>query len=75
MMKFSSIFLLIAALAATPVMRAADIVGKITFKGTPPAEVSLADAGMGDNADCMAMYKVAPRRIIMSSGRTASSAT
>jgi plastocyanin len=60
MMKFSSNLLLIAILASMSVARAADITGTITFKGTPPAEVSLADAGMGDNADCMAMYKVAP---------------
>jgi plastocyanin len=37
-MKISAIFLLLAALIAVPVSRAADIIGVITFKGTPPAE-------------------------------------
>ena len=57
-MKTSSIFLLVATLAATPVLRAADIVGTVTFKGTPPAEIPLTQ--MEDNADCMAMHKEAP---------------
>jgi plastocyanin len=37
-MKISSVFLLVAALAAVPVLRAADISGVITLQGTPPAE-------------------------------------
>ncbi len=37
-MKISSVFLLVAALAAVPVLRAADITGVITLQGTPPAE-------------------------------------
>jgi plastocyanin len=57
-MKISSIFLLAATLAATPVLRAADIVGTITFKGTPPAEIPLTQ--MEDNADCMAMHTNTP---------------
>ena len=57
-MKFSSIFLLIAALAATPALRAADITGVITFKGTPPAEKEITP--LMDNADCAAMYKDTP---------------
>ena len=52
------IFLLIAALVAMPVARAADIVGTITFKGTPPAEIPL--TAMADNADCMAMHTNTP---------------
>src|SRR5476651_1566320 len=56
----TAIFVLVATLAATPFLRAADIVGIITFKGAPPAEVSLADAGMADNADCLAMHKDIP---------------
>jgi len=59
-MKSFPIFLLIATLAATPVLRATDIVGTITFKGTPPAEVSLGDAGMSDSPDCIAMHKEVP---------------
>jgi plastocyanin len=57
-MKFSLIFLLIATLAATQVLRAADIVGVITFKGTPPAEKEITP--LMDNADCAAMYKDTP---------------
>ncbi|HEX3857708.1 MAG TPA: DUF2012 domain-containing protein [Verrucomicrobiae bacterium] len=57
-MKFSSIFLLIAALAATPVLHAADITGVIIFKGTPPAEKEITP--LMDNADCAAMYKTTP---------------
>jgi plastocyanin len=60
MMKVCSIFLLAVILAAVPGARAADIVGTITFKGTPPPEISLADAGMADNADCMAMHTDKP---------------
>jgi hypothetical protein len=37
-MKIFYIFLLVATLAAMPVARAADIIGVITRKGTPPAE-------------------------------------
>ncbi|HSY74903.1 MAG TPA: hypothetical protein VK810_05490 [Dongiaceae bacterium] len=58
MIKILSIFLLVATLAATPVLRAADIVGTVTFKGTPPAEIPLTQ--MEDNADCMAMHKETP---------------
>ena len=57
-MKIPSIFLLIAALAATPVLRAADIIGVITFKGAPPAEKEITP--LMDNADCAAMYKATP---------------
>ncbi len=58
MTKIFSIFLLVVTLAATPVLRAADIVGTVTFKGTPPAEIPLTQ--MEDNADCMAMHTNTP---------------
>jgi len=57
-MKNFSNFLLAAILAAMPVAHAADIVGTITFKGTPPAEIPLTQ--MEDNADCMAMHTNTP---------------
>ena len=53
-MKIPSFFLLIAALAFLPVARAADIIGVITLKGTPPAEKEITP--MMDNPDCAAMY-------------------
>jgi len=57
-MRTFSIFLLVATLAATPVARAADIIGVITLKGTPPAEKEITP--LMDNPDCAAMYKSAP---------------
>ncbi len=53
-MKISSIFPLIATLAFLPVAHAADIIGVVTFKGTPPAEKEITP--LMDNADCAAMY-------------------
>jgi plastocyanin len=53
-MKVPRVFLLAAILAALPAARAADIVGTITFKGTPPAEKEITP--IMDNADCAAMY-------------------
>ena len=53
-MKISSLFLLTAVLAATQITRAADIIGVITLKGTPPAEKEITP--LMDNADCAAMY-------------------
>ena len=47
-------FLLAVILAAMPVARAADIIGVITFKGTPPKEISITP--IMDNPDCAAMY-------------------
>ena len=38
--KVSPVFLLIAMLALAPAGRAADIIGTITLKGTPPPEVA-----------------------------------
>jgi plastocyanin len=57
-MKSFSVFLLIAALAFLPVARAADIIGVVTFKGTPPAEKEITP--LMDNSDCAAMYKATP---------------
>src|SRR5450432_4840857 len=57
-MKISSLFLLTAVLAATQITRAADIIGVITLKGTPPAEKEITP--LMDNADCAAMYKTTP---------------
>jgi plastocyanin len=57
-MKFSSLFLLTAVLAATQITRAADIIGVITLQGTPPAEKEITP--LMDNPDCAAMYKTTP---------------
>ena len=57
-MKISSMFLLMATLAFLPAAMAADIVGVITFKGTPPAEKEITP--LMDNADCAASYKTTP---------------
>ncbi len=57
-MKISSMFLLMATLAFLPAAQAADIVGVITFKGTPPAEKEITP--LMDNADCAASYKTTP---------------
>ena len=57
-MKISSMFLLMATMAFLPAATAADIVGVITFKGTPPAEKEIAP--LMDNADCAASYKTTP---------------
>ncbi|HEU5397091.1 MAG TPA: carboxypeptidase regulatory-like domain-containing protein [Verrucomicrobiae bacterium] len=45
-------------LAALPSLRAADIIGTITFKGTPPKEIPL--TAMESSPDCMAMHKTLP---------------
>ena len=57
-MKFSSFFLLLAVLAFLPAASAADIIGVVTFKGTPPPEKEITP--LMDNADCAAMYKATP---------------
>jgi plastocyanin len=57
-MKSFSIFLLLAALAVLPVARAADIIGVITLKGTPPAEKDITP--LKDDATCGAMYDTMP---------------
>lgn len=53
MKKFPSI-LLVAALAAVSTARSADIIGVVSFKGTPPAEKEITP--LMENADCAAMY-------------------
>jgi plastocyanin len=53
-MKIFSVFLLVASLAAMPVVRAADIIGVITLTGTPPAEKEITP--IMDNPDCAAVY-------------------
>ncbi len=57
-MKISSMFLLMTTLAFLPAATAADIVGVITFKGTPPAEKEITP--LMDNTDCAASYKTTP---------------
>jgi plastocyanin len=54
-LKVSPVLLLIAMLAVATAARAADIIGTITLKGTPPAEGDLSSY-MKDYADCTAMY-------------------
>ena len=56
--KVLPVLLLIAMLAVATAARAADIIGTITLKGTPPAEISIAP--LMDNADCAAMHKTTP---------------
>jgi len=56
--KFSRAFLLIAILAVAMAARAADIVGTITLKGTPPPEVPYTP--LMENPDCAAMHKTTP---------------
>jgi len=56
--KVSPVFLLIAMLALAPAGRAADIIGTITLKGTPPPEIPITP--LMDNPDCAAMHKTAP---------------
>jgi plastocyanin len=57
-MKISSMFLLMTTLAFLPAATAADIIGVVTFKGTPPAEKEITP--LMDNADCAASYKTTP---------------
>ncbi len=58
-MKISQRILLFTSLTATiSIASAADIVGVVTFKGTPPAEIEITP--LMDNPDCAAMYKTAP---------------
>jgi len=56
--KGTPVLLLIALLAAAPAARAADIIGTITLKGTPPAEIPITP--LMDNPDCAAMHKTTP---------------
>ena len=57
-MKNIITILLAAAVAAVSAVHAADIVGIVTFKGTPPAEKEISP--LMDNADCAASYKTTP---------------
>lgn len=54
-MKLFPKLLCITALTAVASIRAADIVGVVTFKGTPPSEKEITP--LMDNPDCAAMYK------------------
>jgi len=56
--KVLPVFLLLAVLASAPLTRAADIIGTITLKGTPPPEVPYTP--LMDNPDCAAMHKTTP---------------
>jgi plastocyanin len=55
-MKISPRFLLLTALAFLPVAHAADIVGVITLKGTPPPEADYGPKMTEASPDCAAMY-------------------
>jgi plastocyanin len=57
-MKSALFFILTAALAVVPVARGADIVGVITLKGTPPAEVPITP--LKEDAICGARYQTTP---------------
>ena len=57
-MKVSPVILLVAMLAVAPAAHAADIIGTIILKGTPPAEVPITP--LMDNPDCAAMHKTTP---------------
>jgi len=57
-MKFSPAILLIAMLASATTAQAADIIGTITLKGAPPAEIPITP--LMDNPDCAAMHKTTP---------------
>ena len=57
-MKKTSLVLLITALAGIPAMRAADIVGTVTFKGTPPPEVPYTP--LMNDPTCGALYTTTP---------------
>jgi plastocyanin len=56
--KVSLVVLPLAALLVSPVARAADIIGTITLKGTPPPEVPYTP--LMENPDCAAMHKTTP---------------
>ena len=53
-MKIFPAILTAATLAAVSVACGADIIGVVTFTGTPPAEKEITP--LMDNADCAAMY-------------------
>ena len=57
-MKLPSFALLIAALLASPLSRAADIVGVVTLKGTPPSEKEITP--LEDDPTCGALHNEKP---------------
>ena len=57
-MKKFTFNLLAAVLTAGSVGQAADIIGVVSFKGTPPAEKEIAP--IMDSADCSTLYKTPP---------------
>jgi plastocyanin len=57
-MKFSSCALLIATLLAPPVLRAADVIGIVTLKGTPPPEIEITP--LEDDPTCGALHEEKP---------------
>ena len=57
-MRASSLCLLTVALFLVPLVQAADIVGVVSFKGTPPAEKEITP--IMDDATCSASYTKAP---------------
>jgi plastocyanin len=54
--KFSPALLLVAMLAGATTACAADIIGTITLKGTPPAEKDIGPSMTGASPECAAMY-------------------
>jgi plastocyanin len=57
-MKAYAFFLLVATLATAPIARAADIIGVITLKGTPPAEIEITP--LEDDPTCGPLQKEKP---------------
>ncbi|MGA9778947.1 MAG: carboxypeptidase regulatory-like domain-containing protein [Verrucomicrobiia bacterium] len=57
-MEKLSLLLVVAMLASVPAARAADIIGTITLKGTPPPEVPYTP--LMNDPTCGAMYKTTP---------------
>ena len=57
-MEKISLVLLIAALAGTPIARAADIIGTVSLNGTPPPEVPYTP--LMNDPTCSAMYTSTP---------------
>ena len=57
-MKIFPTILIVAALASTSTARSADIVGVVSFKGTPPAEKEITP--IMDDANCSVSYTKAP---------------
>jgi len=74
-MKNILAILAIGAFGAWRTACAADIIGVITLKGTPPAEIPITP--IMDNPDCAAMYngKMPTTHFYVSSARTANSPT